>query len=207
METNNLIKEIQTQGFIHIPYTQKSSIKEITSQYGDLIFTTLIKENPKSTRLLSSNSYVDFHTDHIRAKYIAWQCQSQSVNGGESILIDGLGIIRNASADMIDALQTIPVKSHRLFYSDRPEYPLFEVGSEKLYYAPFLCDTPIGPKAKEALQWFQKQIAIAPQIEIKLSEGDWLIIDNHRMLHARRGFETKSNRLLTRYWLSGQANI
>lgn len=206
METKDLKKEIVAKGYLHIPYPHSLTIDEVTSQYGDLIFTTLIKENPQSTRLLSSNNYVDFHTDHIKAKYIAWQCQSQSANGGESLLLDGLGIIGNASVDLIEALQTVSVKSHRLFYGDKPEYPLYTAESNILYYAPFLCDIPIGSKAKEALKWFQEQIARAPQIEIKLSEGDWLIIDNHRMLHARRSFETRSNRLLTRYWLSEQAN-
>lgn len=205
METKELKNEIVEKGYLHIPYPHSLTIDEITSQYGDLIFTTLIKENSQSTRLLSSNSYVDFHTDHINAKYIAWQCQSQSANGGESLLLDGLGIIESASSDLIGALQTVFVKSHRLFYGDKPEYPLYTAKSNTLYYAPFLCDMPIGSKAIEAINWFQEQIKTARKIEIKLSEGDWLIIDNHRMLHGRKGFEKKSNRLLTRYWLSGQA--
>lgn len=206
METKDLRKKLEAQGYLHIPFPHNFTETEVIACFGNSIFRTLIKENPNSTRLLSTNSYVDFHTDHIKAKFIAWQCQSQSAFGGESLLIDGLRIIKNASLEYLDALQNISVKSHRLFYDDKPEYPLFDFGQERIYYAPFLCYLPIELRAKEALEWFQKEITKAPQIEIKLSEGDWLIIDNHKMLHARRGFEARSNRLLTRYWLSGQSN-
>jgi alpha-ketoglutarate-dependent taurine dioxygenase len=55
-----------------------------------------------------------------------------------------------------------------------------------------------------ALSAFQNYIRTAEIIQFKLSEGDWLIIDNHRMLHGRKAFLSGSNRILTRYWLSGK---
>lgn len=205
MNATEIKKELTEKGYIHIPFPNKLEVSKVSEILGRLLFTTLIKENPQSTRLLSSNQDVDLHTDHIKAKFIAWQCNSQAAIGGESILIDGLGALGNASEDLLNSLQNICVKSHRLFFDDKPQYPLFTVGDKVLYYASFLCETPIGSKEKQAYAWFQEQIKSTSKIEIKLSEGDWLIIDNHRMLHGRKGFEKKSNRLLTRYWLSGQA--
>ncbi len=205
MKAIEIKKELADKGYIHIPFPNKLDATWVSEILGKPLFTTLIKENPQSTRLLVSNQDVDLHTDHIKAKFIAWQCNSQAAIGGESILMDGLGALENASDDLLNSLQNISIKSHRLFFDDKPHYPLFSHTNKVLYYASFLCETPIGSKEKQAYAWFQEQIKSTSKIEIKLSEGDWLIIDNHRMLHGRKGFEKKSNRLLTRYWLSGQA--
>lgn len=207
MNAIELTRELTSRGYIHIPFPNSLDPLTISEILGTTLFTTLIKENPLSTRLLSSNKDVDLHTDHIKAKFIAWQCNSQAAAGGESVLVDGFEVINNASADTINCLQNIYVKSHRLFFDDKAHYPLFSAKDKVLYYASFLCETPIGGKEKQAYEWFQNKIISAKKTEIKLSEGDWLIIDNHRILHGRKGFPTKSNRLLTRYWLSGQANI
>ena len=205
MKAIELKKELASKGYIHIPFPNKFDATTISEILGKQLFTTLIKENPQSTRLLVSNQDVDLHTDHIKAKFIAWQCNSQAAIGGESILMDGFGALGKASDDVLNSLQNIFVKSHRLFFDDKPHYPLFSNKDRVLYYASFLCETPMGLKEKQAYAWFQEQIKSMSNIEVKLSEGDWLIIDNHRMLHGRKGFEKKSNRLLTRYWLSGQA--
>jgi hypothetical protein len=206
MEAEKIKKELETRGYIHIPFSVGLTEKLIKEQLGENLFTTLIKENPQSTRLLASNADVDLHTDHIKAKYIAWQCNSQAANGGESLLLDSKDILRNTSSQLLSALESITVKCHRLFYGDRSHYPLFDQRTQILYYASFLCEKPISPWAQDAYSWFQIQVKNAGKTELKLSEGDWLIIDNHRMLHGRKGFQTKSNRLLTRYWLSGQVN-
>jgi hypothetical protein len=205
MVAKQIKTNLKNYGFVHIPYPNFLDAELLKDICGNILFKTLVKENPQSTRLLASNQDVDLHTDHIKAKFIAWQCNSQAAIGGESILIDGLGVLDNASNDLLDSLENIFVKSHRLFFDDKPQYSLFSNKDRILYYASFLCETPIGSKEKQAYAWFQEQVKSTSRIEIKLSEGDWLIIDNHRMLHGRKGFEKKSNRLLTRYWLSGQA--
>ena len=205
MTAEEIKNEIVENGYIHIPFPQTLCINDLTEIFGKQIFTTLVKENPNSSRLLASNQDVDLHTDHIKANYIAWQCNSQAAIGGESVLLDSLHVFQHASEELLNCLENISVKSHRLFYDDNSQYPLYSIKEKTIYYASFLCESPTGSKEKQALSWFQNELQSANKIEIKLSEGDWLIIDNHRMLHGRKGFEKKSNRLLTRYWLSGQA--
>lgn len=205
MDTKQIKTELQDKGFIHIPYPHSLTAETIKEVCGTILFETLIKENPESNRLLTSNLDVDLHTDHRRAKYIAWQCHSQAAIGGESMLMDGHQILEHASKDILQALQEVSIKSHRLFFDDKPQYPLLSNDHKLLYYASFLCDEPAGAKEKQALAWFKARVRSAERLQLKLSEGDWLIIDNHRMLHGRKGFEKRSNRLLTRYWLSGQA--
>lgn len=201
---DELLNKLEEHGYIHIPYTTKSfKTDNLREWFGDTLFFTLIKENPKSTRLLASNKYVDLHTDHIKAKFIAWQCNSQSVTGGESVLLDLWPVLSEADEETLNHLQTIKIKSHCIFHDDLPYYPLFNVATKIFYYASFLSTEPDSQKAVKALAWFEEKIASTKKIEIKLSEGDWLIIDNHRMLHGRKEFPHNSNRILTRYWLKG----
>lgn len=196
-----LKQTIDEQGFSHIPYCQDLTSDMIVSECGQILFQTMIKENRKSTRLLSGNGDVDFHTDHIKAKYILWQCQSQSANGGESLLIDTRDILSNLNSQHRNALSRVVVNCHQLFYGDQSYYPLLSDES-RIFYAPFLCSVPGNTDELLALSAFQNRIRTANRIEIKLSEGDWLLIDNHRMLHGRNAFPSGSNRILTRYWLT-----
>ncbi len=205
MTTSQIQQQLIQQGYCHIKFPTALTPEKLSETFGKILFTTLIKENPKSARLLTSNSDVDLHTDHIKAKFIAWECNSQAAIGGESLLLDGYVLLQNIPNDVLNSLQNIVVNSHRLFVDDKSYYPLLSDDASVIYYAPFLCEMPKGKKEIEAYGWFQNKIKSSPKMEIKLSEGDWLIIDNHRILHGRKGFEQKSNRLLTRYWLSGQA--
>lgn len=200
MKANNINALVKTYGFAHIPLMEEATLEQFESGFGDILFKTLVRENPKSTRSLASNRSVDFHTDHIKAKYILWQCNSQSSMGGESLLLDTRPYITSVSESQKAALSRIAVNCHQLFFGDQTYYPLLS-DEHILYYAPFLCVLPGNKTELLTLAGFQNYILSAPKTEIKLSEGDWLIIDNHRMLHARNGFPSGSNRLLTRYWL------
>ncbi len=202
MKAEALLKQLHSTGFIHIPYTNQLSADSISSLVGKVILKTVIQPNEKSQRLLAGSEYIAPHTDHIAANFILWQCNSQAAIGGDSILIDGYRILNNAGKDTLDYLSAVQVNSHKIFYFDKPSYPLFSKDSQVIYYAPFLCERPAGSKYLQALVWFENQLSVADKIEIKLSEGDWLLIDNHRMLHGRNSFPADSGRMLTRYWIA-----
>ncbi len=196
--------ELSEKGFSHIQFPQSENTEEILSSLGQVIQKTEIKENPKSTRLLSSNQGMSFHTDHNAAKYIAWFCNSQSATGGQSLLVDSKKIFQNFSESSLSLLQEISVKTHQVFYADKLSVsPLSINDNEELsvYYAEWLVNIPACIKHQKALEKFEQEIKSAEPTKLLLSEGDLLIIDNHRMLHGREGFPSHSNRWLTRYWL------
>lgn len=200
MKANSIKRQVATKGFAHIKLGEGLTLDQFVCDFGDVLFKTLVRENPKSNRSLASNRNVDFHTDHIKAKYILWQCNSQSSMGGESLLLDTRPYLSTISESQKASLSRIAVNCHQLFFGDQTYYPMLS-NEQILYYAPFLCVLPGNKSELLSLAGFQNYILSAPKTEIKLSEGDWLIIDNHRMLHARNGFPSGSNRLLTRYWL------
>jgi hypothetical protein len=203
--------ELLDKGFSHIKFPQSKNVQEILLSLGQVIQKTEIRENPRSTRLLSSNHGMSFHTDHNAAKYIAWFCNNQSAAGGESLLVDSKKIFQNFSESSLMLLQEISIKTHQVFYDDKLSIPLLsfnESEQNSVYYAQWLVNTPACIKHQKALEKFEQEIKSATPIKLLLSEGDLLIIDNQRMLHGREGFPSRSNRWLTRYWLkSSNINI
>ena len=196
--------ELSEEGFSHIKFPQSKYSKEILSTLGQVIQKTEIRENPKSTRLLSSNQGMSFHTDHNAANFTAWFCNSQSAKGGQSLLVDTKKILQNFSESSLSLLLEISVKTHQVFYADNLSVPLLSINDSEqtsVYYAQWLVNNPACIKHQKALEMFEQEIKSAEPIKILLSEGDLLIIDNHRMLHGREGFPSHSNRWLTRYWL------
>lgn len=199
--------ELLEKGFSHIKFPQSKNVQEILSSLGRVIQKTEIREKTRSTRLLSSNHGMSFHTDHNAAKYIAWFCNSQSAAGGESLLVDSKKIFQNFSERSLTLLQEISVKTHQVFYDDKLSIPLLsfnESEQNSVYYAQWLVNTPACIKHQKALEKFEQEIKSATPIKLLLSEGDLLIIDNQRMLHGREGFPSESNRWLTRYWLKSR---
>ena len=196
--------ELSEKGFSHIKLPRSENKEEILFTLGQVIQKTEIRENSKSTRLLSSNQGMSFHTDHNAAKYIAWFCNSQSATGGQSLLVDTRKILQKFSVNSLSLLQEISVNTHQVFYTDKLSVPLLSINDSEqnsVYYAQWLVNNPACIKHKKALEKFEQEIKSAEPTKLILSEGDLLIIDNHRMLHGREGFPSHSNRWLTRYWL------
>lgn len=203
IDANTLKAKVLRTGFIHIKWGEYQNKQSLLNQFGEVIQQTEIKENPKSTRLLASNRPMGFHTDHHSAKYLAWFCNSQSSMGGASLLIDSNQVLNVMSANALSQLQDVYVRTHQVFYSDKLSLPLlsYDKSAPAVYYAKWLVNNPSDPKVHDALSQFENLLEVTEPIKVMLSEGDILLIDNHRMLHGREGFPENSNRWLTRFWL------
>lgn len=210
MKTNTangfLKSELSKKGYLHLKHPLSKNLNEIFESLGQRIQKTEIKENLESTRLLVSNQPMTFHTDHYAAKYIAWFCNSQSASGGDSLLVDVFEVFKKISKNSLGLLKEITVKTHRIFHEDKLTFPLLQLDEDDnpitIYYAKWLVNYPGSTQHQKALEKFEAELQLTKPITLLLSEGDLLIIDNHRMLHGRNGFPTASNRWLTRYWLS-----
>lgn len=192
-------------GYVHIQFSKNDNLNHILNELGKIIQVTEIKESKHSKRFLLSNSSINFHTDHYKAKYILWFCNSQSVKGGETLLIDALRILERFSQIELKLLNEILVDNHIVFLDDKPKTPLIQfndIGEIKsIFYADWLVERKLDSQHRLILEKFQNQIDSIKPIQILLSEGDILVVDNQRLLHARKGFPENSNRWLTRYWI------
>ncbi|MGQ3014228.1 MAG: TauD/TfdA family dioxygenase [Flavobacteriales bacterium] len=199
---NDILKDLTAQGFLHLTNQSEKHLDEILDALGEVILTTDVVVKPEGKGMVTSARGLDFHTDHHKAKYIAWYCYRQTNMGGESILIDAEKIYRQLPNEYQEQLKDIELFEHKIFPDDKESYPLVSIdknGSRKFYYSFWLVKNE--DRQNPAMLEFQSQIREAEPIKIRLRERDILIVDNHRIFHGRTPIEGTQDRFLKRFWL------
>lgn len=181
---------------------QKKTIEEletILNNLGQIINETDVIADAKSKSLVTSDKYLDFHTDNHLAKYIIWHCRKPAIEGGYSMLCDAEKVYKQLTVEEKFQLSKIHVFEHKLFPENRNSNPIVREidGIRKFYYSFWLArekyrELPVFKKWRDLIQ-------NSEHVKYKLDESDVLIIDNHRILHGRT--EIKGERFLKRYWL------
>ena len=207
LEKNILLYSIKTnlyqKGWEHLPDMSEETLKKIFTSLGDIILTTDVVVKPDSKALVTSERGLDFHTDHHKAKYIAWHCIKQTDKGGETILIDAEKVYQRLSEQHKKELESIELFEHKVFEDDPDKIPLVNnKGRRKFYYSFWLVNKE--QKENSALKEFQRIIKEAELFKFHLQPNDVLLIDNHRIFHGRTAIEGSKDRFLKRFWL--QAN-
>lgn len=161
--------------------------------------------NQNTDQLGYTNSPVDLHTDQpfIQSppRYQLLQCIRKAESGGESYLVDAFAAARvlgTRDRRARELLSTVNVRFHRK-----------QKAFESLVVAPILGEGPGGPMVRysyftmaphrlpfaEMEEWYRAYDAFArlvrdprSQVRFTLEPGDFLVYDNHRMLHARTAF-------------------
>lgn len=194
--------ELDEKGFIYRPNQSEETLNALIEELGEVLFETDVIANKDSKSLVTSDKYLDFHTDNHLAKYIVWYCLQPASQGGISLLCDARKVFERLNKEEKIDLSKIHVYEHKLFPENRNSNPIVREtdGSIKFYYSYWLArekyrELPVFKK-------WQKLIREAPYSEIKLSKSDILVIDNHRILHGRTPIE--GNRYLKRYWIKEQ---
>lgn len=162
--------------------------------------------NANTDQLGYTDAPVDLHTDQPflprPPRYQLLQCIRPADEGGDSYLVDALAAARwleSIDGPAFRLLTTVPVRFHRrqrsfertftgpLLAMDGPEG--FQVRSSYFTLAPF--DHPFA----EMEAWYRACARFAGivrdprhQYRLRLGPGDFIVYDNHRMLHARTGF-------------------
>jgi len=192
-------KSLNQFGYAYIPRKSEEELHEILNELGDVINETDVIADADSKSLVTSDKYLDFHTDNHLAKYIAWHCQKPAIEGGYSMLCDAENVYNKLTEVEKNQLSKIHVFEHKLFPENRNSNPIVReiAGRRKFYYSFWLArekyrELPVFKKWRDLIQQNE-------HIKMKLDKLDILIIDNHRMFHGRT--EIKGERFLKRYWL------
>jgi hypothetical protein len=203
MQANAPLRGLYEQGFLHLPKQNENTLQEILTALGEVIQITDVTPKPDSKGLVTSTRGLDFHTDHHKAKFIVWYCYKQCSIGGESLLIDAVKIYQKLCPAYQSELQKVELFEHKVFPDDCEKYPLVSIdsnGNTKFYYSFWLVRSQ--DKQNPALRAFQQLIREAEPVKLKLQPTDILIVDNHRIFHARTPIEGNQDRWLKRFWLS-----
>lgn len=193
-------KHLDDQGYCHIPNLSETELVQTLETLGNVINETDVIANCESDSLVTSNQFLDFHTDNHLAKYIIWYCNQPAENGGLSLLCDAEKVYAKLNEKDKLALSKIHVYEHKMFPENRNSNPIVREmdGQRKFYYSFWLA----REKYRE-LPVFKKWCSLiqnAEHVSLKLEKMDALIVDNHRIFHGRTAIQGERN--LKRYWLN-----
>ena len=197
--------EICARGFAVLRRPADSEFDSVLASLGSVIHEEAICSNGAGDALLSSTDALTPHTDHHAAHYIVWRCLEPAETGGDSVLVDGLALLKAMCPEHQSSLERVVLAEHSIFCGDNEEHPMVSIdsaGRTQIYYSYWLGTDRLAGKERAAFEAFARALHVVPQKRIKLTSGDVLVVDNHRMLHGRTSIKGTRTRLLNRYWLA-----
>ena len=201
-EETDVLKTINTNGYLLIKNVEFNSAHKIISSIGNVIHKTDVVVLDNSKSLVTSSKGLGLHTDHAKAKYIAWYCIEPALIGGETRLLDMNTLLENLSNNEKDELKHINLKEHKVFDDDAGYTPIITSNNDVdyVYFSFWFVDGK--QKENKTLIKFCNLIKNADYERIKLEKGDLLLIDNRRVLHGRTAISGKNCRNLKRFWIN-----
>lgn len=199
---NEIYDNLNRDGFIHLKGQSKNDVQWLCSSLGKIICETDVVVDLSTSALVTSDSALDVHTDHNKAKYVVWYCLKQTTLGGVTLLVDTREILSKLESSEKRILENIMLYEHKVFDDDYESRPLlcYLNGKAKIYYSFWLVNE--DDKKKEEFRKFKSIIDSNQKIEVRLEVGDVLIVDNQRILHGRSKIEGTKDRHLKRFWIS-----
>ncbi len=194
-DSEALIDGFEAEGLVVIP-THFGRIEDLRTDN-----TT----NLNTDQLGYTDAAVDLHTDQPfieqPPRFQLLHCLRPAARGGENAVADGIQaarILRSCDAPAFELLTTVPVRFDRQqqgFQSlqVRPIVTLRD-GEPNQVRASYFTYGPHRIPFDTLEAWYRayaRWVALLEQhaVRFRLETGDFLLYDNHRMLHARTGFE------------------
>lgn len=198
-----LRRDLHEHGYALLRGAGNALLVEVLEALGRVLHVEEIVVDASSVSLVKSSGGLSLHTDHHRADEIVWYCIAQSDEGGASLLADGHAAYAALSPAQQRALGSVMLQEHSVFRGDAERYPLVSErqGRLRLYYSYWLADARLSDEQRGALDALEAAVQRGPRIELRLTPGDILAIDNGRMLHGRSAIEGSKARHLRRYWI------
>lgn len=194
-------RDLQIRGFSVLRSTLLHDVEAVAHALGDVLRVSEVRLMQGVGTYLASPERIPPHTDHPAVRYIAWFCRDNQTLGGENVLLDGHKAMCQLSAKqrltLAKAYLQCPTLEGR---NPVVEHPVWHEPTRALFFAPWL------PRTREhdrTLRAFERCLTApsTPRYAVRLEPGDALVLDNHRMLHAREALVRDSPRWLTRYWI------
>lgn len=194
-DTESLIDDFAAQGLVPVE-THFGRIEDLRTDN-----TT----NKNTDQLGYTNAAIQLHTDQPfierPPKLQMLHCMTAAPDGGDNFLVDALAAsraLRHIDRDAWTRLTTIPVHFHRrqkAFESLQVRPILAGDGDDFQVRYSYFTLAPYQRPFEEMESWYRAHDRFARlvrderhQYKVRLEAGDFLIYDNHRMIHARTGF-------------------
>ena len=220
------LASLRRYGFVRLAQapTTADTVFEVAALFGYVRETNYgrgfdVRARIEPNNLADTNLQLQAHTDNpYRDPVPGLQiltCLKNSVDGGESIVVDGFKVAERLQAESPSSFAMLARYCARFEYAGtrgvllRSKRPLIELGPDGELIgirfnnrsAAAFTDIPYdGMAAFYAAYRLMAELVEAPALrfEFKLTPGDLFIVDNQRVLHARRAFDGPGER-----WLHG----
>ncbi len=198
---------VRRDGWIRLPAMGDTEYRQLLRFLGEPWCETAVEVRADVKSYLCQAGAIPFHTDHPRADLMAWRCERQDPSDGTQQLIDGLYALAACQPWVEQALRRITLEV-RVRGGDEPESVAVVRDTclgKRLCFAPWLApqvQDADGRRAFDTLAHRIEATAVEWTIDVRLEEGEVLVIDNGRMLHGRRAIAPDSDRRLRRFWIT-----
>jgi alpha-ketoglutarate-dependent taurine dioxygenase len=197
-----LVEQVKATGVAFSSGHRECDLAAIADCLGRTIQVTDVEVQPASREPVLSDRALPPHTDHHAARYVGWYCERHTGIGGEKLVIDAWRAVAALPSEYRTRLEAIQLLEREVFPDDPSSRPMlaYRNGCPRIHYSFGLVDKSLHNDV--AIAAFAAAVRAAPCKSFRLASGDILLIDNHRMLHARNAIGGTRDRLLRRYWIA-----
>lgn len=179
--------------------------RDASRHFGDIVYESEVRMGAERPRNYQLPAAIDFHTDHVMAETIAWRCVASQPDGGEMRFLDLQKIADTLDESEQSALARVGVPDNAAWGGGEPiALALPRSRGLRFHFVPWLHCHPYDWEAAAAFGKFEQAFRAAAQadyVEVALSPGQCVFLDNHRIAHGRAAIPPDSPRHLTRLWL------
>lgn len=152
---------------------------------------------PHGRSFASTKGFTPLHSDSqghrgVPPRVQVMLCKHPAAEGGQTQLLDTWALLERIEVEdpeLRHALLTRPRRMPFVFGDVVGPTVALRGGSIVFTHSPVAVDDEIG---RRLAPWIER----APRIELRVESDEVLVVDNHRMLHGRRGFEDPARRFL-----------
>jgi hypothetical protein len=201
--SNDILADIDRDGFALLGSMSRDEYFGLMHALGTPGFETSVELREEIKTYVCQPGEVPMHTDHPEADLIAWRCDQQDDLDGASLIMDGQRVAQNCDARTRSLLEKTYLAPRRSKGHPPLLTPVLRAikGLTRVCFAPWLAPVSDDPAQHQAYDAFADAIRRAAPTEVRLAEGEVLIVDNARVLHGRRSLDASSRRKLTRLWI------
>jgi hypothetical protein len=209
IDTSAIMEAVRTAGWCRLGPVSDGDYRKLVARLGRPWCETAVELRPDVRSYLCKPEAVPFHTDHPDADLMSWRCEAQDDSDGTQQIVDGLAALEACGTRVRNALTQVHAEVRVRGDSPPSQVPIVRASptGDRLFFACWIKPVERDPHSLAAFDSLRGEVerrTVSHVQEVRLSEGEVLIIDNGRVLHGRGAIARESRRRLRRFWITLQ---
>ena len=205
--TSAIFGAVSRSGWCRLGPMTDSEYRELVGRLGHPWCETAVEMRKDVRSYLCKPEAVPFHTDHPVADLMSWRCEIQDDSDGTQQMVDGKPALEACGARVRDVLTQVYAEVRVRGDSPPSRVPIVRAtpNGDRLFFASWITPAEADAHSLAAFGALRAEIERRTETqvqEVRLAEGEVLVIDNGRMLHGRRALPPASRRRLRRFWIT-----